>query len=111
MDKPVIFFLLDLAKNLFGFFGRMDFPPEASSLKVIPMEKEENWILRIWVLMKLFWQNDEKTFLLTEFLGKKCLVSDQILKLLRWFRREEIEKFAIFGTAGMASGEGLKGEG
>jgi uncharacterized membrane protein YoaT (DUF817 family) len=64
MDEPVIFFLFDLAENLFGFIGRIDFPPEASSFKVISMEKEENWIFRVWVLIKIFRQDDKETLFL-----------------------------------------------
>ena len=64
MDEPVIFFLLGLAENLLGLFRRIDFPPEASSFKVITMEKEENWIFRAWVLIKIFRQDDKETLLL-----------------------------------------------
>ena len=64
MHKPVIFFFPDLAENFLGFFRGIDFQPESFSLKVIPVEKGENWILHIWVLTKIFWQDDKETFLL-----------------------------------------------
>jgi hypothetical protein len=60
----MIFFLPHLAEKPFRLFRRMNPPPNSSSVKVIPVEKKEDWIFDAWALKKILWQDDEKTFLL-----------------------------------------------
>jgi hypothetical protein len=78
-------------------------------MKVIPMEKKEDWILGAWVLKKIFGQDDEKAFLFIQVSRKKGLVSNQILKLLKGLWRKEIGKLRTFRTAGGLSTAGNEG--
>jgi hypothetical protein len=64
VEKPMIFFLLHFTEESLCFFRGMDFPPNSSSIKVISVEKKEDWIFDAWVLKKILWKDDEKTFLL-----------------------------------------------
>jgi hypothetical protein len=75
-------------------------------MKIISMEKKKDGVFRFWALIKVFWQDDEEPFLLTQHIGKECLVSDRILKLLRRFWREKIGELWIFWATGMLSTEG-----
>ncbi len=63
------------------------------------MEKKENWISSAGALEKIFWQNNEKTFLLLQLPRKKGLVPNKVLKLLNWLWRKEIGKLGPLRTA------------
>ena len=61
MEEPMIFFLLYLTEEPLGSFGRVDFPPDSCSMKVIPMKKKKDRIFSIRILKKIFRQDDERT--------------------------------------------------
>jgi len=103
----VILFFFLFAQDLFCFLRRGDFPPIAPAMKIISMEKKKNGVFRFWVLIKFFWQDDGEPFLLTQHVRKERLISNQILKPLRGFRRKEVGKFCIFRATRVVSAEGF----
>jgi hypothetical protein len=66
IQKPMIFFLLHLAKEPLCFFRRGDFPPDSRPMKVIPVQKKKDWILGHGILIKIFWEDDKEPLLLIQ---------------------------------------------
>jgi hypothetical protein len=111
MKKPMIFFLLHLAKEPLCFFRRSDFPPNSRSMKVIPVEKKKHWIPRCGILIEIFRQDDEEPFLLIQHGRKKDLISNQVVIRLGGLREKEIGKGWVFRAArGLRTGGDKRAE-
>jgi hypothetical protein len=67
MQKPMIFFLLHLAKEPLCFFGRVGFPPHSRPMKVIPVQKKKDWILGHGILIKIFREDDQEPLFLIQY--------------------------------------------
>jgi hypothetical protein len=77
-------------------------------MKIIPMKKKENGILDVEIPEIIFWEDDEKSFLLIQVGRKKGLMTHQVLILLGWIWRKEIRIPWIFRTARGLSAKGSK---
>jgi len=59
-------------------------------MKVIPVQKKKDGIPGHGILIKIFWQDDEKSLLLIQYIWKKDLISNQVSIGLGGLRKKEI---------------------
>jgi hypothetical protein len=71
------------------------------------MKEEKDRISDVSIFIKILWQDDEVPLLFAQDRRIEGLISNQILKLLRWLGMKKVDKFWILGTARGASPEGF----
>jgi hypothetical protein len=108
MEEPVIFFLFYLAQDPSRLLWRLCFPIPPPPVKIITVEKIEDRVFELRILIKIFRKDDEEAFFFFQGSRKKGFISNQVVKLLGRLGGEEIEKLRLFRTTGVLATEALK---